>query len=370
MNKRIKIAFSLIVSIIILLFANNTYASTLSSDIDKIDESKYPGIKTLIQTLQKAHPSWKFKVEYTGLNFDEVISNECQGHGKSPMNLSPANNSKYSGMWICPICGTKLYDSGKWYCASEYAVKYMMDPRNCVNENDVFQFLDLSYTDGSTLSSETTDINLTESELEIIPSVDASAIKNKYNYTSIVKNDGTELSDGKIATGQKITIDGKTYTIIKKGDVNKDGDINIVDVVNMLNCITGKLELDQDAKKAGMVKSTNNISIVDVVNVLNNITGSQEITISVQGQSSNNTMADGVRKMAKSMTYLDEECIQTILKVSNEYKINPLYLMARIYQEQGKGTSPLANGSGYSGKYVGIYNLYNINAAGILKKKL
>ena len=370
MSKKLRIIISFVVMIIMFLFTNNAYASTLSTDINSIDDSKYPGIKSLIKTLQSAHPSWKFQVEYTGLDFEEVIFNECQGHGTSPMNLAPANNSRYSGMWICPICGTRLYDSGKWYCASEHAVKYMMDPRNCVNESDVFQFLDLSYTDGSTISNEKVDVNVKETEDEIIPTVTVETLKQKYPNCVIKESTGADVTDGKTKTGQTITIDGKTYTLIKKGDVTKDGEINIVDVVNMLNCITGKVQLDDVAKNAGKVSANANLCIVDVVNVLNAITGKQTITISTQGTSGSNTMAESVKQMAKSISYLDDECIQTILKVSNEYNVNPLYLMVRIYQEQGAGTSPLCNGSGYQGQYQGVYNLYNINAAGNSKDKV
>ena len=38
------------------------------------------------------------------------------------------------------------YDSG-WYSASDDAVRYFMDPRNFLNEQDIFQFEDVSYYD-------------------------------------------------------------------------------------------------------------------------------------------------------------------------------------------------------------------------------
>lgn len=366
MIKKTILLFSIIISIFILFLVNNSYASTVSSDINSIDESKYPGIKSLIQNMQSKHPSWKFQVEYTGLDFNEVIINECQGHGKSPRNLSPAFNSSYSGMWICSICGQKLYDSEKWYCASEDAIRYMIDPRNSLNDNDVFQFLDLSYTDNSTINTNIaqTDININSDNFEIIPDIDYTKIKQKYANAVIKDVNGADIT-GNIATGNKITIDNKTYTIIKKGDVTKDGEVNIVDVVNMLDSITGKVELDSEAKIAGKVQGSGSISIVDVVNVLNYITGNQKITISVASTSDgSNNMADGVQQMAKKMTFLDSESIQAVITASNKYKINPLYLMARLYQEQGSGTSPLATGSGQNGQYVGIYNLFNIYATG------
>lgn len=137
----------LIVMLTTLLNCNIVFAvtQTTSSNINSIDDSKYPGIKAQIQKLQKAHPNWNFKILYTGIDWNTVIANEYVGHGKSPRNLVPANRSNYSGDWICAICGNHTYDSGAWVCASETAIKYMMDPRNSLNESDVFQFQELTY---------------------------------------------------------------------------------------------------------------------------------------------------------------------------------------------------------------------------------
>jgi len=57
--------------------------------------------------------------------------------------------NNYNGMWLCPLCGTKKYDNGSWCCASLESLSYMMDPRNSINENDVFQFKDLEGSDVS-----------------------------------------------------------------------------------------------------------------------------------------------------------------------------------------------------------------------------
>lgn len=112
-------------------------------NIINIDDSKYPGYKELIEKLMEQHPTWNFKLLYTGLTFDEVIRGEAAVHSR---NLIPPD---YAGEWICSVCGTRKYDSG-WYCASEKAIAYYMDPRNYLNETDVFQFLDLNnYSEGS-----------------------------------------------------------------------------------------------------------------------------------------------------------------------------------------------------------------------------
>ena len=104
------------------------------------------GIKAKIKALKSAHPNWTFKVEYTNLTWEEVINGEHQGHSvsSSPSNLVTSTSSKHGGLWICEICGKQKYDTGSWYCASCEALEYMMDPRNSLNETDLFQFMQLS----------------------------------------------------------------------------------------------------------------------------------------------------------------------------------------------------------------------------------
>lgn len=104
------------------------------------------GIKSQIKALQAEHPNWIFKVEYTDLLWEEVINGEHQGHSNStcPSNLVPADSASYSGLWICEICRNERYDSGNLYCASKEALQYMIDPRNSLNNTDLFQFMQLS----------------------------------------------------------------------------------------------------------------------------------------------------------------------------------------------------------------------------------
>jgi beta-N-acetylglucosaminidase len=236
-NKSIAITILLITIITYLLLAfvpiksNNSYAAdmqkgTLSRDIDALDDNLYPGYKQLIKTLQANHSNYVFLLYYTGLDWSEVLTAEYQGHGSgnSPKNLFQIGNS-YNGMWVCPLCGTEKYDNGSWCCSSLEALSYMMDPRNSINESDVFQFKDLN--------------------------------------------------------GSDVTYD--------------------------------------DIAKA----------------------------VSSYGSYINN-----------------QEAIQAIVDASNQYNINGYFLVAKIINEHGKNGSTLSNGGGYNGKYVGVYNYFNIGSSG------
>lgn len=151
-NKRILcilILFVMIYSMFSFIpqFMIKTYAATYtyknsSNDLPADFDTKYPGYKSLLQTLAKAHPKWTFKLYETGLDWETVINSEYQGHGSSPKNLVP---SSYSEAWICSICGKKEYDtSGRWYCASRGAIEHVMDPRNSLTNANIFQYLLLS----------------------------------------------------------------------------------------------------------------------------------------------------------------------------------------------------------------------------------
>lgn len=205
-------------------YAGDMVAGTLSPDIHLLDDSLYPGYKQLINNLQAKHPNYRFLLYYTGLDWNEALASEYQGHGSSPWNLVQVSDN-YNGMWICPICGEKRYDNGSWCCASLEALAYMMDPRNSINESDIFQFKDLEGSDVS------------------------------YNdIARVVSGYGSYLNNG--------------------------------------------------------------------------------------------------------------EAIQAIVDASNQYNINGYYLVAKIINEHGKNGSTLSNGNGYNGKYVGVYNYFNIGSYG------
>ncbi len=114
-----------------------------------LNENKYPGYKELIDKLQEEHPNWTFTLFYTKLDWEEVIENE--GHKDNteyPTNLIP-DSSKYPEDWKCEIDKDKTFDNGTWLCASDKAIKYQMDSRNILNNENIFQFAELKYVEAA-----------------------------------------------------------------------------------------------------------------------------------------------------------------------------------------------------------------------------
>ena len=143
-----KILYCILNLIIILLltiaFPISIYANQYreTTNIDNFDSNRYPGYKEALQQLKAQYPNWNFTILYTGLNWDTVVYNESTGsHGRSLVQ-------NRTGEWLCPICGNKVLDGSNWFCASPKAVSYYLDPRNYINERDIFQFETLSYVEG------------------------------------------------------------------------------------------------------------------------------------------------------------------------------------------------------------------------------
>ena len=126
-----------------------------------IDENRYPGIKEMVYELKNKHPNWQFEVLYTGINFYTAVQGEYEYYSvdkygnKHPANLVDTN--VYKGAWIAP----NPIVSGNWAQASYNGIAYFMDPRNFLNDTDVFQFVDLTdyYNSGATLTSIQYEVN-------------------------------------------------------------------------------------------------------------------------------------------------------------------------------------------------------------------
>ena len=98
--------------------------------------------------LKEAHPNWKFTGYLTNLDWNSVISHESVVgisyiQSSNPIYLSldsgsynPSNNTYYQK------------EAGGWYAANKETVAYYMDPRNFLDEINIFMFENLGYNAG------------------------------------------------------------------------------------------------------------------------------------------------------------------------------------------------------------------------------
>lgn len=230
-NQKIKIEHKLfkLVAIIILLtlisyvflniiVQNKVFAAQVREKYsDKI--KNYPGYQELIEKLKKEHPNWNFTIFYTGLDWNQVIKNETTAkHGR---NVVPAGSSS---AWKCSVCGDTPHGGNSWRCASEAAVSYYMDPRNWLNNSDIFQFenlayngkiqtvegvqkiiSDIKYMQGDKVTYTKTDgtkATLNKSYAQIIMDVAKEIEISPYHLASRIRQEqGTGTTPGSTATG-------------------------------------------------------------------------------------------------------------------------------------------------------------------------
>lgn len=210
-NKSIKKQEIFAIIFLILIISNIFFAmvnvnqvfavnQTISEDINSIDSSKYPGVKEQIQQLKTKHPNWSFKILYTDIDWNEAIGKEYLGHGSSPKNLVPKT---HNSSWMCNICGVdKAYDNGSWRCASKSGIEYMMDPRNSINEADIFQFEELTSTgsDVNIVKKMTNGTFLQGREQEITNIANTKGVNAYYIVARLIQEQGksgSELISGK-----------------------------------------------------------------------------------------------------------------------------------------------------------------------------
>ena len=153
--KKVKIIFFTLIIIILIAILISIYLKEkdkqkyVEYNGKNLSETKYPGYKELIDELKEKHPNWTFTLFYTKLDWGEVISNEGHSDNREyPLNLVP-DSSEYPDDWKCEICGDKTYDNGTWLCASDKAIEQQMDPRNILNDEEIFQFKELNYVENA-----------------------------------------------------------------------------------------------------------------------------------------------------------------------------------------------------------------------------
>ena len=121
-----------------------------------------------------------------------------------------------------------------------------------------------------------------ESNLICEPETTIESIKERNkDKTILVKNSkGEEITTGNIGTGYTITVDKNTYTIVKLGDVNGDGEIDIIDMALIKRDIVNKEELKDVYKQAAKLSEDSlEIDIIDMALIKRHLIKTQLIKI-------------------------------------------------------------------------------------------
>ena len=86
--------------------------------------------------------------------------------------------------------------------------------------------------------------------------------------TASLRNNGGDVSTsahGYLATGDKLNINNKSYTVILYGDLNADAKIGLADLVQLKKYILGYNNLNSDKLKAADVNKDGKVTLTDLV---------------------------------------------------------------------------------------------------------
>ena len=168
-----------------------------------------------IDNLKEVYPNAKFKAVYTGLSWDTVLKHESYETNK---RISTVPKS-YDAVW--KMNGENIKIDGSFVAASKSAVAYVIDPRNSLYKNRVFQFEGLSYNEHIT-----TDV--IEKVIAGSPMVGTYAKKYKnagvwidmdLSYSEIINKVGQELKVSSVYIASRM-IQETSGDIINNGSVN------------------------------------------------------------------------------------------------------------------------------------------------------
>lgn len=97
--------------------------------------------------LHSKYPNWIFKPLNTGLDWNTAVSGERSKHSNQLISKSAVTDSSYfCNCSECLVNGNYVIrEASNWVSASQSAVEYYMDPRNFLDEQQIFQFESTAY---------------------------------------------------------------------------------------------------------------------------------------------------------------------------------------------------------------------------------
>lgn len=92
-----------------------------------------------LKLLHAQYPNWKFYADNINLTLDEAVGLELVNKVYERPSLSWRSMDKGSYNWASGKWASQ--ENGRWYYVSREVIKYYMDARNFLNENDIYAFM-------------------------------------------------------------------------------------------------------------------------------------------------------------------------------------------------------------------------------------
>ncbi|MBQ8203189.1 MAG: SH3 domain-containing protein [Clostridia bacterium] len=117
----------------------------LTADFEKQLESFPESYREPLRILKRFYPNWTFIADPVTISFNTAVDQQYAVPNRKQVHMTYKNGDI---AWRDPrsFNGTEwATDNGNWVSASRAAIAYYMDPRNFLNPNDVYMFMQQGY---------------------------------------------------------------------------------------------------------------------------------------------------------------------------------------------------------------------------------
>lgn len=173
-----------------------------------------------LRELHKLHPEWNFMAFHCGIKWDTMVEKESAFRKNLVSGSNIYLRSTAEGCYD-PQTGKFIpLDGSNWYQANSETIAYYMDPRNFLNETNIFMFLHLAYNENETKSHVQKILDNTfmqgNDPVDGVAYADIflqAGINNNVSpiYLATLARQESGTTGNKATTGEAFTYNGKTY---------------------------------------------------------------------------------------------------------------------------------------------------------------
>ena len=124
------------------------YVTLIDSSVDKDFESQIAAFpesyRQYLRDLHAIYPNWKFYADNISMTLDEAVALEIGRKVSDTTDLSWRSMDLGSYNWNTGEWASSD-GKGKWYYVSREVIRYYMDPRNFLNANNIYTYMQLNY---------------------------------------------------------------------------------------------------------------------------------------------------------------------------------------------------------------------------------
>lgn len=353
-----------------------------SSFESKLSAQGFPeSYKDGLRQIHAQYPNWTFTAVKTGLDWNTVIQNEgVLGRNLVHTNSISSYKSLADGAYNWDSGTWTGFDGSTWVAASTEIISYYMDPRNFLDEVNIFQFLDQSYNaslhtkeglqsmlkgtfmegsvknggsaSGSTSSGSSSSNSSSGSSSSGVVSAGPGVSGGKSSGTTSATPGGSSSGTTSATPGESSSGGASSYP----GGSSSSGSTSQSPSSN------GGRQVRLEGPSASITKKNTELLASSVVigvgpGAASSNSGSST-SGSPSGTTSSGTQTPGTSAGASTsgVSYAD-----AIMSVAQSSGVSPYVIAAMIIQEQGRNGTGNSISGNYAG-YTGYYNYFNVGA--------